>query len=214
MVTASSHRQSRLLSALEGINVGASSGTQLWSIPAAPLVPATLNPGATMTLSARSCPLDKSLANDWARQQPTTNTEHTVLIRQAMAYVIELYRELSQENGAPTLGTQNQAVDFIVADPELSQAVSDWARTVEVDEATTKSSPHLPYNGTYQRIRAYLLTVTDEPVFTRAGQTPGDRREFSSLRIDKKHIHSSSCPPVGRESPAVPSGIWLELSRA
>ena len=46
-------------------------------------------------------------------------TEDTLLIRQALAYAIELYRELTEENGAPSLGTQNQVVDFILADPEL-----------------------------------------------------------------------------------------------
>ena len=35
-------------------------------------------------------------------------TEDTVLIRRAIAYVIELYRELTAENGAPSLGTQNR----------------------------------------------------------------------------------------------------------
>ncbi len=53
--------------------------------------------------------------------------EDTLLIRQALAYAIELYRELSEENGAPTLGTQNQVVDFILADPELRAAVAHWA---------------------------------------------------------------------------------------
>jgi hypothetical protein len=38
-------------------------------------------------------------------------TEDTLLIRRALAYAIELYRELSEENGAPSLGTQNQVVD-------------------------------------------------------------------------------------------------------
>ena len=47
-----------------------------------------------------------------------TTTEDTTLIGRALAYVIELYRELTVENGAPTLGTQNQIVDFILADPE------------------------------------------------------------------------------------------------
>jgi hypothetical protein len=44
-------------------------------------------------------------------------TEDTGLIRQAIAYAIELYRELTEENGAPSLGTQNQVVDSILADP-------------------------------------------------------------------------------------------------
>jgi hypothetical protein len=69
-------------------------------------------------------------------------TENTKLIRQALAYVIELYHELTEENGAPTLGTQNQVVDFILADPELSRAVSDWAQGVEIDEATTDPPSH------------------------------------------------------------------------
>src|SRR5215469_16001584 len=46
-------------------------------------------------------------------------TEDTELAADALAYVIELYRELNGENGAPSLGTQNQAVEFILADPEL-----------------------------------------------------------------------------------------------
>jgi hypothetical protein len=54
--------------------------------------------------------------------------KNTKLIRQALAYVIELYHELTEENGAPTLGIQNQVVDFILADPELSRAVLDWRR--------------------------------------------------------------------------------------
>jgi hypothetical protein len=103
-------------------------------------------------------------------------TENTVLIRQAMAYVIELYHELTVENGAPTLGTLNQVVDFILADPDLSRAVSDWARTVEIDEATTEPPSRLPLDGAYQRIRAYLQSVMDQPVSKRPGQDPGDRR--------------------------------------
>jgi hypothetical protein len=49
--------------------------------------------------------------------------EDTRLRREALAYVIALYHELTEENGAPTLGTQNQAVDFILGDPELCRAV-------------------------------------------------------------------------------------------
>jgi hypothetical protein len=105
-----------------------------------------------------------------------TITEDTLLIRQAMAYVIELYRELTDENGAPTPGTQNQVVDFILADPELREAVSDWARSVEIDEATTSPPARLPCDNTYRRIRAYLQSVMDQPVFTRSGQEPADRR--------------------------------------
>ena len=102
-------------------------------------------------------------------------TEDTVLIRQAMAYAIELYRELSEENGAPSLGTQNQVVDFILADPELRAAVADWARVTEFDEATIAPPRRLPCDAAYRRIRAYLEAIMDQPVFTRPGQDPPDR---------------------------------------
>jgi hypothetical protein len=68
---------------------------------------------------------------------PPPPFEDTKLGAQALAYVIELYDELTVENGAPTLGTQNQAVDFIRADPELSRAVADWAKKAGIEEATT-----------------------------------------------------------------------------
>ena len=103
-------------------------------------------------------------------------TEDTVLIRQAIAYAIELYRELTEENGAPSLGTQNQVVDFILADPELRAAVAHWGRLVESDEATTAPPRRLPYDPAYRRIRAYLTSIMDQPVFARPGQEPPDRR--------------------------------------
>lgn len=99
-------------------------------------------------------------------------TEDTELIRHAVAYVIELYHELTAENGAPSLGTQNQAVDFILADPELRAAVTQWGRTFETDEATTSRVRHLPCDTAYRRIRAYLQSIMEPPVFMR----PADRR--------------------------------------
>jgi hypothetical protein len=103
-------------------------------------------------------------------------TEDTELIRQALAYAIEVYRELSAENGAPSLGTQNQVVDFILADPELRAAVAHWARLVESNEATTAPPRRLPCDAAYRRIRAYLQSIMGQPVFTRPGQEPPDRR--------------------------------------
>jgi hypothetical protein len=76
-------------------------------------------------------------------------TEDIDLIRQAVAYAIELYRELSGENGAPSLGTQNQVVDFILADPELRAAVAHWGRYIETDEATTAPPRRLPCDAAY-----------------------------------------------------------------
>lgn len=103
-------------------------------------------------------------------------TEDPVLIRQALAYAIELYRELTEENGAPSLGTQNQVVDFILADPELRAAAAHWARLVESDEATTSPPRRLPYDAAYRRTRDYLQSIMDQPLFTRPGQEPPDRR--------------------------------------
>jgi hypothetical protein len=103
-------------------------------------------------------------------------TEDTPLIRQALAYAFELYRELTEENGAPSLGTQNQVVDFVLADPELRVAVAHWGRLIESDEATTAPPRRLPCDDAYRRIRAYLQSIMDQPVFTRPGQEPPDRR--------------------------------------
>ena len=103
-------------------------------------------------------------------------TEDTVLIRQTMAYVIELYRELTEENGAPSLGTQNQVVDFILADPELHEAIAQWAPTFATEEATTEPPRRLPCDASYRRIRSYMEAAMEQPVFTRPGQEPGDRR--------------------------------------
>jgi hypothetical protein len=46
-------------------------------------------------------------------------TEEERLRLAALAYVMNLQSELTQENGAPPLGTQNRAVDFMLGDPEL-----------------------------------------------------------------------------------------------
>jgi hypothetical protein len=110
------------------------------------------------------------------KQSMPALTEDTVPIRRAIAYVIELYRELTAENGAPSLGTQNQVVEFILADPELREAVAQWGQAADPDEAATQPLRRLPCDATYQRARAYLRRVMDEPVFTRPGQEPGDRR--------------------------------------
>jgi hypothetical protein len=114
---------------------------------------------------------------DWyTMENPVAITEDTLLIRQTMAYVVELYREMTEENGAPTLGTQNQVVEFILADPELCLAVSPWARTAEIEEATTHPSARLPDDGAHQRIRSYLQSVMEPSLFSRVNKAPADRR--------------------------------------
>jgi len=91
--------------------------------------------------------------------------EDTRLRQAALAYVIELYDELTEENGAPTLGTQNQAVDFILADPELRQAVADWAKQAPIDEATTAPPRRLPEDELYRRVRDFLERAMERPLF-------------------------------------------------
>ena len=98
--------------------------------------------------------------------------EDTTLKRQALAYVIRLYDELTEENGAPTLGTQNQAVDFILADPELRHAVAAWAETTEIDEATTAPPRRLPRDALYDRVRGYLEQIMEPPVFATSVNRP------------------------------------------
>jgi hypothetical protein len=93
--------------------------------------------------------------------------EDTELIRDALAYVTELYEELTQENGAPTLGLQNQAVDLIRSDPGLRAAVTAWGRGAAVDEATTAPPRRLPYDAAYERVRAFLISAMDVPIMVR-----------------------------------------------
>jgi hypothetical protein len=92
-------------------------------------------------------------------------TKDIRLIEDALEYVIELYRELSAENGAPTAGTQNQAVDFILADPALSRSVAEWARRNRTDEATTAPPQRLPYDATYRQVAGFLRRAMETSEF-------------------------------------------------
>lgn len=100
----------------------------------------------------------------------TVTTEDSRLLRKALAYVTELYRELSAENGAPTLGTQNQAVDFILADAELRAAIAAWGNTGWTDEATMAPPQRLPFDAVYRRVRDYMVSVMEPPIFVRGLQ--------------------------------------------
>jgi hypothetical protein len=91
--------------------------------------------------------------------------EDPKLRREALVYVIRLYDELTEENGAPTLGTQNQAVDFILADPELCRAIEEWAQTAQIDEATTAPPQRLPQDALYDRVSAFMRQIMEPPVF-------------------------------------------------
>jgi hypothetical protein len=94
-------------------------------------------------------------------------TEDTALIRYTLEYVIELYRELSAENGAPTPGTQNQTVAFILADPALSRAVKEWGERANADEASTTPPQRLAYDETYRHVAAFMRSVLELPTFER-----------------------------------------------
>ena len=88
-------------------------------------------------------------------------TENAALREHALAYVNEVYRELRQENGAANLGTQNQAVDFILADPQLSEAVMNWAASgkagaVAIGEASTAPPRPVPKDALYQAVRSRI----------------------------------------------------------
>ena len=87
----------------------------------------------------------------------------TTLALHALTYVIRLHADLTSEHGAPTLGTQNQAVDFILADPELSRAVATWAAMTNIGEASTKPSQRLPHDELYRRVREYLEKISSRP---------------------------------------------------
>jgi hypothetical protein len=85
--------------------------------------------------------------------------EDTTLGARALAYVIELHHELTAENGAPTLGSQNQAVEFICANPELSLAVTAWAKMADVDEASMVPRRRLPFDQLHEEVSAFLQSV-------------------------------------------------------
>jgi hypothetical protein len=85
----------------------------------------------------------------------------------ALAYVIELYRELTAENAAPPLGTQNQAVAFILSDPERRRRVAEWAALAPIDEATTEPPRRLPEDMLYLEVSALMQRIMPPPVFGR-----------------------------------------------
>jgi hypothetical protein len=100
-----------------------------------------------------------------ARSDRATSDEDIRLREAALAYVIELYRELSGENGAPTLGTQNQAVDFILADAERRRGVTEWSATASIEEATTEPRRRLPQDTLYIEVRTLMERIMAPPVF-------------------------------------------------
>lgn len=89
--------------------------------------------------------------------------EDIELRQAALAYVIAAYEELTGENGAPTLGTQNQAVDFILAHPERRGAVRNWA--AGIGEATTAPPRRLTEDALYRQLREFLAGIGTPAAF-------------------------------------------------
>ena len=83
----------------------------------------------------------------------------TGLALQALAYVHKLYAELMADHAAPGLGTQNQAVHFILDDPELRSAVGKWAETTNIEEAAATPAQKVPHDELYRRVREYLEKI-------------------------------------------------------
>ena len=96
------------------------------------------------------------------------DTEDPDLIAGAFAYVNELYHERAGAN-VLNLGTQNQLVDFILADPELAAAVRRWAAGRNIAEATTVPPQRLPHDVRYERAHAYLADIIERPVMPAEG---------------------------------------------
>jgi hypothetical protein len=110
----------------------------------------------------------------------------TRLRLQALAYVIKLYDELTAENGAPTLGTQNQVVEFVLADPDLCRAVAEWAATTDIDEASTATQRRPPQDDLYRRVRTFFEKITGQPYALRAPQSeeaPPVERGLIAMRL-------------------------------
>ena len=94
--------------------------------------------------------------------------DEDAIILDAVTYVGELYREITEENGQPPLGTQNQVVDFIRGDPELVASVRRWAEMRREDDPVPHPPQRPPEDEAYRRIAARLkATLLETPVFER-----------------------------------------------
>jgi hypothetical protein len=90
----------------------------------------------------------------------------------ALRYVTALHEELTEENGAPTLGIQNQAVDFILADPDLAAYVRRWAATAHDDDPVPRPPERLPQDEAYWRVRERLKQTMDASIFRHPAHNP------------------------------------------
>ena len=91
-------------------------------------------------------------------------TEEARLRLAALNYVAALHKEVTQEHGMPPLGTQNQAVDLILGDPELRRALANWAADADLEQITT-AMQRPPHDALYRRVRDYLERIPRPRVF-------------------------------------------------
>jgi len=92
-------------------------------------------------------------------------SEDPTAIGDALAYVVEMYRELAQENGAPTLGIQNQIVEYVLRDEPALAAARNWVTRSDANEARLAPNPRLPQDAAYWRVRERMLAAM--------GKSPG-----------------------------------------
>jgi len=112
---------------------------------------------------------------------------------QALTYVIKLYDELTAENGAPTLGTQNQAVDFILANPERRRAVAEWATSINIKEASTAPPRRLPYTSFISRFTPISKRSWRQP---HLDAVPSSCSTVETVRLVEETISPGGAQPV------------------
>ena len=88
------------------------------------------------------------------------HSEDPALILDAMAYAVEVHRELAAENTAPPPGVEGRVVQAILADPVLARTVRDWATRNRVLEASLKPLQRPAMDDAYCRVRDLLLAAS------------------------------------------------------
>jgi hypothetical protein len=86
-------------------------------------------------------------------------TQNLKQIAEALSYVTEIYRELAQENGSATLGTQNQMVEFVLGDEMLRKAAHDWMSQAGGGEATIGPHERPPHDEAFGQVRERMLAT-------------------------------------------------------
>ena len=110
---------------------------------------------------------------------------------------------MTEENGAPTLGTQNQAVEFILAEPERRRRVAEWAAAAPIEEATT-APPRRDSRRTRctSRYAPRMERIMAPPVFAtaaKAGGLTGPERRGSAEPMGRGSMIGAVAVQIGRD---------------